>query len=276
MDWPPTTAYLLQSSEGGCAGTCAFCPQSSSAGGGGDLLSRIRWPEVELRELVEGMRSSRLVRICVQTIIKEGFEREVIDILREIRGAGIDLPASVATTPVDVDLLREMRRLGVTHLGVGMDAATPEIAEAVGKPFRWEDYLRFAEEALEVFGPGSVFVHLIFGLGESEREFADAMIYLYSRGLQVALFAFTPVRGTPMWGRPSPDLAGYRRMQRLRYALSAGVPPGEAREMYERGRLPEDRRALLTSGCPGCNRPFYNESPSGPIYNYPAAEAIPP
>jgi len=24
-----------------------------------------------------------------------------------------------------------------------------------------------------------------------------------------------------------------------------------------------------TSGCPGCNRPYYNEKPSGPIYNYP-------
>ena len=24
-----------------------------------------------------------------------------------------------------------------------------------------------------------------------------------------------------------------------------------------------------TSGCPDCNRPYYNEKPSGPIYNYP-------
>jgi biotin synthase len=24
-----------------------------------------------------------------------------------------------------------------------------------------------------------------------------------------------------------------------------------------------------TSGCPGCNRPYYNEKPSGPIFNYP-------
>jgi biotin synthase len=24
-----------------------------------------------------------------------------------------------------------------------------------------------------------------------------------------------------------------------------------------------------TSGCPNCNRPYYNEKPSGPIYNYP-------
>jgi biotin synthase len=26
---------------------------------------------------------------------------------------------------------------------------------------------------------------------------------------------------------------------------------------------------FLTSGCPSCNRPYYNEKPSGPIYNYP-------
>ncbi|MCW3977503.1 MAG: radical SAM protein, partial [Candidatus Bathyarchaeota archaeon] len=24
-----------------------------------------------------------------------------------------------------------------------------------------------------------------------------------------------------------------------------------------------------TSGCPGCNRPYYNERPGGPLYNYP-------
>jgi len=27
--------------------------------------------------------------------------------------------------------------------------------------------------------------------------------------------------------------------------------------------------AFRTSGCPGCNRPYYNERPSGPFYNYP-------
>ena len=26
---------------------------------------------------------------------------------------------------------------------------------------------------------------------------------------------------------------------------------------------------FVTCGCPDCNRPFYNEKPSGPIYNYP-------
>jgi biotin synthase len=31
----------------------------------------------------------------------------------------------------------------------------------------------------------------------------------------------------------------------------------------------ESGEPFLTSGCPNCNRPFYNEKPGGPIYNYP-------
>jgi biotin synthase len=28
-------------------------------------------------------------------------------------------------------------------------------------------------------------------------------------------------------------------------------------------------KPFLTTGCPNCNRPYYNEKPSGPMYNYP-------
>jgi biotin synthase len=34
-------------------------------------------------------------------------------------------------------------------------------------------------------------------------------------------------------------------------------------------RVIETGEPFLTSGCSDCNRPFYNEKPSGPIYNYP-------
>jgi biotin synthase-related radical SAM superfamily protein len=33
--------------------------------------------------------------------------------------------------------------------------------------------------------------------------------------------------------------------------------------------LPASGEPFQTSGCPDCNRPFYNEQPSGPLYNYP-------
>jgi biotin synthase len=42
-----------------------------------------------------------------------------------------------------------------------------------------------------------------------------------------------------------------------------GVPQSFLDEALELGT------AFQTSGCPGCNRPYYNEKPSGPIYNYP-------
>jgi len=31
----------------------------------------------------------------------------------------------------------------------------------------------------------------------------------------------------------------------------------------------DNTNAFITSGCPGCNRPYYTSRPSGPIYNYP-------
>jgi len=39
-------------------------------------------------------------------------------------------------------------------------------------------------------------------------------------------------------------------MHKLKDALRSGIP-------------------FVTSGCPGCNRPFYNERPGGPLYNFP-------
>ena len=34
-------------------------------------------------------------------------------------------------------------------------------------------------------------------------------------------------------------------------------------------KIIETGNPFRTSGCPDCNRPYYNEKPSGPIYNYP-------
>ncbi|MDH5362342.1 MAG: radical SAM protein, partial [Aigarchaeota archaeon] len=28
-------------------------------------------------------------------------------------------------------------------------------------------------------------------------------------------------------------------------------------------------RTFMTTGCPGCNRPYYNERASGPLFNFP-------
>ncbi|MEM2915121.1 MAG: radical SAM protein, partial [Candidatus Bathyarchaeia archaeon] len=39
--------------------------------------------------------------------------------------------------------------------------------------------------------------------------------------------------------------------------------------MRELRKIIRTGEPFKTSGCPGCNRPYYNERPGGPIYNYP-------
>ena len=237
-------------------------------------MSRVEWPQVQLEELAERLAEhpGPIKRVCLQTVIKDGFEREALEILSRLRSSGVDMPASLALTPVQDEILLRAKELGVTHVGVGLDAATPELVQRVGKPYSWEEYWDFTKRIVELFGPRRAFVHLIFGLGETEREFVEAMALAYELGADVALFAFTPIAGTPMGNRRQPRLEAYRRMQAARYLLSKGTKREEVIRLLERGELSPPPEATLTSGCPWCNRPYYNERPSGPLYNYPSLE----
>jgi biotin synthase len=83
-----------------------------------------------------------------------------------------------------------------------------------------------------------------------------------------------------MEGIPSPSISTYRRIQVAQYLISNNLArsgdftfstTGQLMS-YNLPHLPEvlaDGVAFQTSGCPDCNRPFYNERPGGPMYNYP-------
>lgn len=280
----PTTAYILLHSEGGCMGECVFCPQSRLSKSDKALVARVSWPEVEIRSLLNNMkRNSTLRRICIQTVIKDGFQNDVLGILNSIREEGIRKPISLSTTPVSKEYLLQFKDLGVDAVGVGFDAATPELFAIVRKPYSWEYYLKFLKESLDVFGHNNVYIHLIYGLGESEVGFFNSMKYFKDLGVKVSLFSFTPVRGTLAedWRRPS--IVGYRKMQILKYLMDLGVKVDDYVKI-EGDRLILSREllmeildnisrfydAFITSGCPNCNRPFYNEGVRGPYYNYPS------
>jgi biotin synthase len=96
------------------------------------------------------------------------------------------------------------------------------------------------------------------------------------------LFAFTPVKGTELEKHPQPDMESYRRIQLGMYLIKKQKTSfnqmkfGENEEIIDFG---VEREILIdtiklgkpfeTSGCPFCNRPFYNESPGKELYNYP-------
>ncbi len=260
----PTTAYLLQFSSTGCSAGCRFCPQSTRSSASKNLLSRITWPVVELDEIVPGLR--RFKRICFQTVLKPGYLKESIRVVRKLSESGV--PLSLAITPVEKDVLRELKDAGVERLGVGLDAASERVFDLMNKPFSWATYLDFIKDGVSIFGRGKVHVHLIVGLGERMEELVETMKLIRSIGASTALFAFTPVRGIRL-NTGSPDLLAYRRAQIIRFVVDEGIDP---KRLFVEPEL--IKRALLTSGCPDCNRPFYNERPRGPMYNYPSLELV--
>ena len=138
------------------------------------------------------------------------------------------------------------------------------------------------KEAKKIFGEGKVSTHLIVGLGETEEEMISRIQEMKDLDICPGLFAFTPIKGTKLERHDQPSLASYRRIQLARHLIVSGETRCEEMHFDENGALVDfgvprkllkrtvlSGEAFRTSGCPNCNRPYYNESPGGPIYNYP-------
>jgi len=281
-----TTAFLMTHREGKCDANCAFCPQARESSASSDKLSRISWPEFSLDTVIENWPPpGQFRRICVQTICYPEVVDHVVEIVGRLRQI-TKLPISVAIHPISKDDLERLRDVGVSNIGIALDACTADLFEEIkGKErdahYRWDNHKQALKDALAVFGKGRVTTHLIVGLGESEFEAARFIAEMYQEDVTVGLFAFTNIKGTSLEDHSPPDLESYRRIQAIRHLVS--------RKELEIDQIGEDanghislkidssklREALSSgdafrvTGCKGCNRPFYNERPRGPMYNYP-------
>lgn len=274
----PRTLYLLLS-HGGCRGGCAFCPQSM--GGASDRVSRIGWPSFPLASVLRAVRSTNAMeRICLQCTDEGSTIEELPALVRRLVGEG-GLPVSVSLPPTGAGVLGALKVAGAERVTIPLDCASPRLFTAV-KGRRMGDCLRSLRGAAAIFGKGAVGSHIIVGLGESEEEVVSACAGLWAMGVLPSLFAFMPVRGTPMEGRGQPPIPSYRRLQ---LALHMIVELGLGIDSFtfdDSGRLvtfplggPElasvvkGGKPFETKGCPGCNRPYFNERASGPLFNFP-------
>jgi biotin synthase-related radical SAM superfamily protein len=282
----PTTAYVMSYTEGGCTANCSFCTQARDSSGDRGQLSRVEWPDYPVSDVMEGFRNPSadiLQRVCLQVINYPGFLEDTLGLVALFKATG--LPISVDTCPVGGSGLRRLREAGVERVSIPLDGATPEIfnkikGSGVGGPYRWETHMEALRDAVKVFGTGNVGSNLIVGLGETERDAAKLIQTLRDLGAITVLFAFTPLEGTKLSGNPQPPLDSYRRVQTARHLIDGGLLRFEEMSFDEDGRITGygnvdlaealgDGAAFMTTGCPACNRPFYNERPSGPYYNYP-------
>ncbi|MBN2229674.1 MAG: radical SAM protein [Candidatus Thorarchaeota archaeon] len=281
-----TTAFLMTYHPGGCSANCAFCPQATTSDSDPEMLSRIGWPRFKVEDVERELaREGKFQRVCIQTLNYDGVVEDVIalaGIARNAKGAKI----SVCIHPIDVDEMIRIKEAEVERIGIAFDACTPALFDRIkgnsrNSDYTWGKHIAAVKKAQSIFGEDKVTTHLIIGLGESESDVVEFLFLMKSMNIRVGLFAFTPVEGTALAKEEPPNLGMYRRVQILRYLIMKEAITKEELQLDEHGRMvfmknEDDLRELLASGtafqvsgCPGCNRPFYNERPRGPMYNYP-------
>jgi len=290
LDAPPTTVYLLTYHKGRCSANCGFCPQARTSTSRADMLSRVTWPAFPTVEVVSRIASVAnkgiIQRVCIQAINYPSVFNDILAVSTSIL-EGARVPVSVSCQPLSREQMKKLAEAGVNRVSIALDAATSGLFDrvkgaSVGSPYAWQNHHKTLEEAVQVFGKDAVSTHLIAGLGESEQQLIETVQCCVDLGVCPSLFAFTPIPGTALERLPQPSIASYRRVQLARYLIVHGKTRVKSMKFDDRGRIVdwgvaeqlfreavENGSPFQTSGCPGCNRPYYNERPGGPIYNYP-------
>jgi len=274
LDVRPTTAHLVI--PGRCRFRCGYCTRAED-GAGQEFISRIRWPsfgeEVVYRAISE--RRTTFERACIQVIQTDDWIQQALRIIEKLKHPA--LPISLATRPIPAVLVGKLFAAGADRIGLPIDVASARLYHEIRGGNFYRD-MGLIEEAARAFC-GRISTHIIVGLGEREDELINTMVRLHRSGVLIALFAFTPCPGTKMAASTPPDLIKYRRAQVARQLIELGMGVdftfNSDGEIADFGCSWQELKCILgpsafrTSGCPGCNRPYYNERPSGPMYNYP-------
>ena len=254
------------------------------------MLSRISWPafptELVLNEIEKAVKYDEIKRVCIQALNYPEVFTDLIALTRAIHQK-VNVPISISCQPLNSENIKALAEAGAERIGIPLDAATEELFDKIkglsaGGPYSWKKQFKLLSDAVNFFGKGKISTHLIVGLGETEKEMVKIIQRCVDMSVLPALFAFTPISGTALGNNAQPPIQKYRRIQIARHLIVHGIAGYEDMRFDEEGYISDfsvDEQTLLqiiqigepfpTSGCPNCNRPYYNEKPSGPIYNYP-------
>ncbi|MGJ8455041.1 radical SAM protein [Pseudothermotoga sp. U03pept] len=267
-----STAYLML--DGRCQFNCLYCTHALSSQSDQRFLSRVTWKEIDPDRLIESLKNSDFKRICVQTVSYKGYRKDLCDLM--VLLSKINKPISVSVRPTDFEEVKGCFDLGADRVGIAIDVPTERLFTRIrGGNFR--KFIELIENSSRVF-EGRISTHIIVGLGETDFEIVSTMKKMYDLNVQVGLFAFTPIRGTALYGIQKPSLQRYRKIQLARYFIFSGrsdliVLDGDWIVGFK--EIPHDAlKAFLTSGCPDCSRPYYSEQPGQPLYNIHSAELL--
>ena len=286
---------LLLTYYGGCRASCSYCGLAENRNAGArHTFIRVKWPTYRVSEILARLQVGNhpFRRACVSMLTHHRALDDACTIISQIR-RNTDIPVSGLISPTvmrgkaDLEMIRDA---GADMVGIAVDAVIPELFEehrgkGVGGPHRWSVYQKCMEDAVKVFGPFKVGVHIIVGLGETEQQMIVFMDRAHKMKINNQLFSFFPESGSVLEKHPRPPLDQYRRIQLARYLIDEELIDIDSMIFSESGRLIDfglnvepyvaSGIPFITSGCPGkdgimaCNRPFGNERAGEPMRNYP-------
>lgn len=297
---------LLVTYPEGCRANCSYCGLARHREESRDYADRnfirVDWPTARYAEVIERIKSGAdrggIERMCISMITHPNSDYDTMTMLKQWVKEVPSIPVSILSNPTtlkrsDIVALRDE---GSDIFTVALDAATPDIFErtrgkTVDSPHTWEGYWQAIDWAAEIFGPERFGVHLICGMGETEREILEIVQRIRDMGGHNHMFAFFPEQGSMMedWAPVPRDQ--WRRVQLARFIIDHAGGRIEDMRFDECGRvvdfgMAEDALEALidsgkpfrTSGCPGktdpevsaCNRPYGDSSPSD-ILSFPFA-----
>ncbi|MHA2140383.1 MAG: radical SAM protein [Candidatus Thorarchaeota archaeon] len=283
---------LLLTYDEGCHAKCAYCGLSDARETDAEWTDssfiRVDWPIFSIEDVKTAITdgtSPHVERVCVSMITHGRARDDCIKVVEELSEVIPMISVLITPTIINKDWMQRVKDAGADKVGIAVDAATPEIfAEMRGKgvrgPHKWEKYWNTLEQAAAIFGPGNVGVHLIVGIGETEKEMIETIQRAQDIGARTHLFSFFPEEGSALEKHPQPPLGGYRRVQLARYLINYDLGDFKRMNFNDKDQLIDfgvdqavfddvvsKGEAFMTSGCKGetienaCNRPMGNCTP---------------
>src|SRR5581483_10886578 len=121
---------------------------------------------------------------------------DLLDIVARVRLAAPQLPiaALVSAELLDEAKLLEIRAAGVDIIGIGLDGASEVVfdrtrGKGVRGPHTWAGHWRIARLARRIFGPMNVNLHVIVGIGETDRDLVELFYQLHNEQIAAYLFS---------------------------------------------------------------------------------------
>ncbi len=297
---------LLLTYPEGCRANCAYCGLARHREAARNYADRnfirVDWPAAPLDDIIarvaEAGETSPFERMCISMITHPRSDHAAKQVLARwvARIPRSRIPVSILCNPTTLTRtdVEDFARLGADIFTVALDACNADVfartrGRAVDGPQSWDTYWEVFGHAVHVFGRERIGMHLVVGLGESDRDVLDICRRLVAVGGHSHLFCFYPEAGSLMDHLPPPPRARWRRLQLARYLLEYAAHPFEALRFDAEGALRDlgceagKLEAIVasglpfrTSGCPGkaradvsaCDRP-YGDSPPSNIASYP-------